>query len=229
MSRTSRFTAALVFALAAAPVILGHARIVLTPVSAVFRCPGTDCVTADAISGDGAGAYVGVSNDQQGAYFTAASDLYFPLAPAYSRYVNLDFTSSINGPAPCAASRTCRKTFTTFMTNNSEPASITNPVSASGQELPNGFLDIPVGGTAAARYKVNFLDAAGRIRFTVRFDADAYPGTSNVMVTRTAANTWVVEAHAADVAQLVSEPTSGKQTVVNEGFYSMPFRITVTK
>jgi hypothetical protein len=43
MLRPVRFTAALVVVLSAAPVILGHARIVLTPVSAVFRCPGPGC------------------------------------------------------------------------------------------------------------------------------------------------------------------------------------------
>ena len=229
MPRFARFAAALVLTFSAAPIMLGHARIILTPVSGVFRCPGTDCLTPDAISGDGAGPYVGVAGDQQGAYLDGASDLYFPLQPTYSRFVNLDFTSSVNGPAACSATRTCRKNFTTFWTSNSEPASLTNPIDAHGQELPNGFLDIPVGGTAAARYKFNFLNASQTVRFTVRFNADAYPGTSNVAVTRTASNVWIVEARPSDIAELVSVPASGKQTSVSEGFYSMPFRLTVTK
>jgi len=229
MARSVRFAVALVLTLSAAPAILGHARIILTPVSAAFRCPGADCVSADAISGDGAGPYVGVAGDQQGAYFNGPSDLYFPLQPTYSRFVNLDFTSTVNGPAACSATRTCRRNFTTFLTNNSEPASLTNPIDAQGQELANGFLDIPVGGAAAARYKFNFLNANNTVRFTVRFNADAYPGTSNVTVTRTATNVWIVEARPSDVAELVSVPVSGRQTLVTEGFYSMPFRLTITK
>ena len=229
MSRSLRFAAALLVSVSAAPVILAHARIVLTPVSAVFRCPGAACLTPDGISGDGAGPYTGVTGDQQGAYFNSASDLYFPLAPTYSRFATLDFSSQVSGPAPCAAAHTCRKNFTSFATNDSEPPSLTNPIAASGQELPNGFLDIPVGGTVAARYKFNFLNADATIRFTVRFDADGYPGSSNVTVTRTGTNTWVVEARPTDVAELVSATTSGKQTLVNEGFYSMPFQMTVSR
>ena len=229
MSRSLRFTAGLFLALCATPGMLASARIILTPVSAAFRCPEPDCLTWDGISGDGAGPYVGVAGDQQGAYFDGGSDLYFPLKPTYTRFVQLDFTSPVNEPAPCVAARSCRKNFTTYLTNNSQPASITNPLDAKGGELPNGFLDIPVGATMAARYKLDFLNADQTVRFTVRFNADAYPGSSNVTVTRVAASTWIVEARATDVAELVSVPVSGKQTVVNEGFYSMPFRVTVMK
>jgi len=231
MSRSIRLTAGVLLTLCATPVIavLGKGRITLTPVSATFRCPGADCLTPDGISGDGAGAYVGVTDDQEGAYLDGASDLYLSLKPTYSRFVQLDFSAPINEPAPCAATHTCRRNFTTYLTNNSQPPSITNPLDANGRELPNGFLDIPVGATVAARYKMDFLNANQTVRFTVRFNADAYPGSSNVTVTRSGTGSWVVEARASDVAELVSVPVSGKQTVVNEGFYSMPFRVTVTR
>ena len=231
MTRSLRLTTAVLVALCATPVItmLGKGRVTLTPVSATFRCPGADCLTLDGISGDGAGAYVGVTDDQEGAYLDGGSDLYLSLKPTYSRFVQIDFDAPINGPAPCAAAHSCRRNFTTYSTNNSQPPSITNPLDASGRELPNGFLDIPIGATVAARYKMDFFNASQTVRFTVRFNADAYPGSSNVTVTRTGTAVWVVEAHASDVAELVSVPVSGKQTVVNEGFYSMPFRITVTR
>lgn len=45
----------------------------------------------------------------------------------------------------------------------------------------------------------------------------------------TASTRWILEATDADVAELVSANTSGKTVKVNEGYYSMPFRITITE
>jgi len=116
------------------------------------------------------------------------------------------------------------------MTDNSVPASITNPLDAAGSELPNGLLSIAVGQSAPARYKLNFTDPSGRaILWTVRFNSADYPGSTNLRVTRVDTNTWIVEATAADLAELVSVSTSGRNVTTNEGYYSMPFKLTVVR
>jgi hypothetical protein len=201
----------------------------LTPVTATFRCPvGLECVGTDGISADLGGAYTGaVTGSEQGPYFDSGSNLYFPLQPGLGRFVSIDFSTALGTPA-CAAKATCRKNFTIVFTDDSRPASITNPLDAMGTALPNGFLSIAVGQSARARYKLNFADPSGRsLLWTVRFNSSMYPGSTELTVTRTATNTWVVEASASDVAELVSTTTSGRSVTVNEGYYAMPFKITV--
>ena len=56
-----------------------------------------------------------------------------------------------------------------------------------------------------------------------------YPGSTDLTVTRTATNTWIVEASDSDIAELVSTTTSGRSVTVNEGYYAMPFKITVVR
>jgi hypothetical protein len=233
---TSMVRRALIPAIA---IIAGHAGLVaapprpaaLTPVTAVFRCPETvDCLMLDRIASDGLGPYQGAtSGSEQGPYFDSASNLYFPLQPGLGRFVSLDLSAPLAAP-PCAAKSNCRKNFVTALIDDSRPASIVNPLDAAGSALPNGFLSIAVGQSARARYKLNFADPAGRsLLWTVRFNSAMYPGSTELTVTRTAIDTWVVEAGESDVAQLVSTTTSGKAVTINEGYYAMPFRLTVTK
>lgn len=203
----------------------------LTPVTASFRCPvSLECVTADGISADLGGTYTGAATaPEQGPYFDSGSNLYFPLQPGLGRFVSIDFSAPLGTPT-CALNATCRKNFTTVFTDDSRPASITNPLDAAGTSLPNGFLSIAVGQSARARYKLNFADPNGRsLRWTVRFNSSMYPGSTELTVTRTATNTWVVEAAASDVAELVSTTTSGRSVTVNEGYYAMPFKIAVVR
>lgn len=65
--------------------------------------------------------------------------------------------------------------------------------------------------------------------WTVRFNSALFPGSTDVTVTRTAANAWVVEASASDVAELVSANIRGKAGTLNEGYYAMPFKMTVVQ
>lgn len=223
---------ALGIVLSAHALIAGPAKpLALAPVTAVFRCPDTlDCVAPDRIQADGLGPYRGASvAPEHGPYFDSTGNLYFPLQPALGRYVSLDFSTAVGTPQ-CAATATCRKNFVALLTDDSRPASITNPLDAAGTSLPNGFSSIAVGQSARARYKLNFADPAGRsLLWTVRFNSAFYPGSTELTVTRLDANTWVVEATLSDVAELVSTTTSGKSVTVNEGYYAMPFKITVTK
>ena len=200
------------------------------PVSAEFRCPQlVDCVSVDRIEGDGLGPYFGDPNVQQGAYFDMNNHLYFPLRRGLGRFVSLDFSATLGTPS-CASTNSCRKNFTTVFTDHSLPASITNPVDAVGESLPNGFYSLAVGQSAAAKYLLNFADPSGRaLRWSVRFNPPAYPGSSYVTVTRTGTSSWSIEATASDVAELVSTPTSGRAVTVHEGFYAMPFKISVTQ
>jgi hypothetical protein len=214
----------------------------LYPVTATFRCPLTlECLTLDGIEGDMLGAYRGTTPDgaattpegtvtNNGAYFTEANLLVFALKAGLGRFISFDFSRPL-GVAPCSARRTCRMDFTNATTDHSVPGSRTYPVGANGVDLPNGFIAIPIGGAARARFFVNFLDPKGReLLWTVRFDPALYPGSTFLTVTRPAENVWTVEAGGADVAQLVSATTAnGKTVTVNEGYYVMPFRITIVR
>lgn len=202
-------------------------------VSADFRCPqAADCLSAqriDRITGDGLGPYVG-NAALEGAFFNIYNRLLFDYTTNYGRAITFDFGDFVaNGT--CAATGTCRKNFTVADVRATVYPSITNPIDAAQTALPNGFADIPVGGASKARFKFDFADPAGRaFNWTVRFNSEFYPGSTDLTVTRTALDTWIVEATTSDVAELVAINTGrGKTIMTHEGFYTMPFRITVTR
>lgn len=200
-----------------------------TPVIASFRCPlGLDCYGTDRIFGDGQGSYTG----NLGASTNVnPGDFYLTLQSGIGRFVALDFSQQ-SGTAPCVAAKTCQKNFTTVYADGLPvPGTLTNPVDAMGALLPNGFFSISVGQSVHARFKLDFSDPYGRsLLWTIRFNTVLYPGSGYVTVTRTSTTTWIVEAMASDVAELVSLTTArGKSVEANEGFYSMPFKIMVTQ
>jgi hypothetical protein len=198
-----------------------------TPVIASFRCPlGPDCSGTDGIAGDGLPGYTA---SLAGSSSVANSgDLYLELQPGLGRFMSLDFAHVIGTP-PCAAARTCRKTFTTVFTDSVQPASVTNPVDAMDTELPNGLLSISVGQSVHARFKLNFADPSGRsLLWTIRFNPTMYPGSGYVTVTRASTTSWTIEASGSDVAELVAISTDrGKQVMTYEGYYSIPFMIWI--
>jgi hypothetical protein len=214
----------------------------LFPVQAEFRCPLTlGCTTQDGIEGDSLGPYLGTTEDgsptaQEGtvwasqSYFTEGGLFFFTVKPGRGRFVSFNFLQPI-GVAPCASNGSCRKNFTVVTTDSTPHASRTYPVDALGTDLPNGFMSIPVDGSARARFFMNFADPSGRaILWTVRFDPNAFPGSTLLTVTRVAQGIWTIESGPSDISQLVSEATSkGKTVKVNEGLYTLPFKITVTK
>jgi len=212
----------------------------LFPVNADFRCPAdlATCPSPDKIQGDGLGTYRGTTPtgsattseglaSNMGGYFTEANLFLFVLKSGLGRSISFNFA---DGTAPCTGPVKCRKNFSYAVSDVSLPGGRTYPVDASGNDLRNGFMDIPVGQSANARILINFADPTGRaILWTVRFDPRLYPGSTYLRVTRTAENLWVIEADSTHTAGLESANTSGKVVKVNEGYYKMPFRITVTK
>jgi hypothetical protein len=213
----------------------------LFPVAAEFRCPmGPECLSPDGIQGDSLGAYIGATPEgsvttqegtasNYGAYFTEANLFLFVLKSGFGRFASFDFSDPV-GTAPCASNATCRKDFSFATSEVSLPGGRTTPVDAMGSDLPNGFMSIPIGGAGRARILLNFNDPSGRgLLWTVRFDPVLHPGSSWLTVTRTGINTWTIEAAATDTAGLTSATTSGKAVKVNEGYYRMPVKITVTK
>jgi hypothetical protein len=188
------------------------------PASATFRCAAqtADCRSAlapDRIRGDGQ-TYDVVLNTNR--------ELQLSLQTGGGRTVWLDFT---DGPPRCTA---CRRTFDTLFLDNTLIQ--TNVVDALGNEVTGGLLSIPVGGTSAARLKVDFstLDATGQsVIWAVRFNPESYPGSDHVMVTRTATNTWQIEATNSDRALLVSSIFRKNGTQQQEGPFYMLFKITV--
>lgn len=206
-----------------------------TSVAADFRCPGAaDCLTAarvDRITGDGAGPYVGTyvgSTTGEGAFLNDYQKLAMRFTTSYGRFIFADFRDRI-AAGTCGAG--CRKNFDFVKVSATAYPSITNPIDDSQEPLPNGFYSIPIGGTSKARYKLDFADPTGEpYIFTIRFNSEYYPGSTDLTVTRTSENTWEVEATVDDVAELVAINTNkGKQIMTHEGFYTMPFKITVTR
>ena len=202
------------------------------PVTAEFRCPaGADCMAedrTDRVRGDGA-PYAGVQNGTGVAYFNSNYDFQMQLQSGFGRHLWLDFTQP-NGSAPCAAAGTCRKNFSAVQTFSIAPPLQINPVDAAATPIANGFYGIPVGQSSRAHFKLSFPDPSGRAIFwTIRFNPNMFPGTTGLTVTRLSENVWEAEAGTADVAQLLSTPTKGKAVDVNEGFYTLPFKITITR
>ena len=63
--------------------------------------------------------------------------------------------------------------------------------------------------------------------------ASHYPGTNYVSVTRTGQAAWTIEANASmstgAMAELIASTTSGRYVTYGEGFYQMPFSVSLTQ
>ena len=190
----------------------------------MFRCPGAACSSADGIQADGFDA---VYTSADGALVDTASE--FSLRPAGTRGIFLDFRNVI---APCAAA-TCQKHFETLTITSAQSAffhtNVVNP--ATGETVTGGLLSIPIGATWPSRSKIGFntTNAAGtNVAWAVRYNPTDYPGSDLLRITRIDAATWDVEALATDRAMLVSFISKRQGGNVNEGIYSMPFKVRVT-
>lgn len=219
-----------------------------TPVTVTLRCavvgdrnPDASCPSStspDRIQGDPAGPYVGNATTGLGAFLTASgNDLALKLSDTRGQLLGLTISMDFRSPyglAACISKKNCRRVapyfFDVATTDQSPFGDLVNPVDASGVDLPNGLLSIPIGTSANANMKVNFPDPFGRtLTWTVRFNPVSYPGSSYVTVTRTADGAWVVEASATSLAKLVASPSGDTRNQTDEGLFYMPFRMTVVK
>jgi hypothetical protein len=194
------------------------------PAAGLFRCPGAACSSADGIQADGFDAPYASAD---GALLDSASE--FSLRPAGTRGIFLDFRNVI---APCAAA-TCQKNFETLMITAAQSSwfhtNVVNP--ATGEPVADGLLGIPIGVTWPSRLKIAFStpNAGGtNVAWAVRYNPTDYPGSDLLRITRIDAATWDVEASATDRAMLVSFISRRQGGNVNEGIYSMPFKVRVT-
>lgn len=93
-------------------------------------------------------------------------------------------------------------------------------------KIDGDFFALPIGATLEGG-NVSFQFAAGGTGYFLRFWPSKYPGTTNVLVRRTSATTWEVEAEDSDVARLLSYPLRGKFVLTEKGNYSAPFKIVI--
>ena len=189
------------------------------PAAITFRCAtsAADCpsgLVPDGIRGDGQ-SFTAVLNSNR--------EMYLTLLHGGGRTIWLDFR---NGPDPSCA--TCRRDFDRLFLD--DVIVTTNVVDASGAEVANGLLSMPIGGTSASRVKIAFnrLNSLGQtIQWAVRFNPEFYPGSNHVTVRRLSSNTWEVEAYPTDRALLVSNVSRKNGTDQQEGPFYMPFKLTV--
>jgi hypothetical protein len=204
--------------------------------TAWFRCNGPNppdgaspCgregfVLSDAITGDGA-AYIGTGDLWTGsdAFLRSDGEFVLDLRTLGRRFAFLDFHHIVALPTGFHRKTFEQATLEQFHLN-------TNVLDLNGQEVDGGLSSLLPGESRPARIKAYWTDQYG-VSYTIRFNAAAYLGSTNVTATRDSANQWTIEAAEWDIAQLVSPPESskGKPTgPTDEGFYHMPFRITFT-
>lgn len=172
-----------------------------TSTSATFR---DDMTIPDRIRSDGGGAYV---NGQQNikAIIDGVGDFDLDTSNAGhgTRTLFIDFTSP--------ASTTATPPFST--------ANVDVYFSTGGGGLPQ---------MAVGDAKMMHVQIILPGNYFLEFNPNAQPGSSSVMVTRISSTTWTIEASATSTAELLKNTTShGKTTVTSEGFFYMPFKITV--
>jgi hypothetical protein len=206
----------------------------LIPATLTFRCAGASLTcpfmdSPDRIQGDSGGVYIGQTpsrtTPQQGAYIDSFNELYFVLPPTVGRSAFFDFSNVTQPPVDS------RRTFMALWSSRLQPPSLAGPRDANGNALANGLYSIAIGGTMAGEFKWNFYDtpnSADTYLWTIRFNPWRYPGTSPVSITRTGQSAWTIEAALDAIGQLQATTTSGKQTIYAEGFYKMPFQVTVS-
>ena len=186
----------------------------------------------DAITGDGSG-YPGTGDiaSGSGAFLVSGSNEFWLLLRGGGSEVYIDFSKQAVAPTGAGRKNFCHATLDRFEfhTNVIDPS--------TWQDSDGGLLAIPEGGAWPARIKAFWTDSYG-VTYVIRFNPDHYPGSNYAMVTRRGEKLWTIEAGTAeagglgDVAQLLSllEGQHGKpgSTLVDEGFYHLPFQITFT-
>ena len=173
-----------------------------TSTSAAFR---DDTNLPDRLRSDGAGPYV---NGQQNvkAIIDGVGDF------------DLDTSSSGRG-----STRTLFIDFTSPASTGATPPFSSANVDVYFSTGGGGLLQMAVGSAKMMHVQIILPGY-----YFLEFNPSAQPGSSSVLVTRTSVSTWTIEASATSTAELIENTTShGKTTQTNEGFFYMPFKITI--
>ena len=169
--------------------------------SATFR---DDTTIPDRIRSDGAGPYVNGQHNVK-AIIDGQGDF------------DLDTSASGSG------TRTLFVDLTSPTSTSATPPFTSANVDAYFSTGGGGLPQMAVGGTKMLNMQMILPNS-----YFLEFNPNAHPGSSSVLVTRTSSTTWSLEASATSTAQLIRSVTShGKTTVTSEGFFYMPFKITV--
>ena len=134
------------------------------------------------------------------------------------RGVVLDFSDAVDGASPFAGDSVETTAF--FSTSQATDTE-------SGELIEDRLLGMAEGQIAETFFAVNFSD--GGVSYRVRFNPNAYDGTTKIDVERTGANSWTISAGEEDVAALVSlAKVRGKTKETVLGHFHMAFSLTVT-
>jgi hypothetical protein len=222
-----------------------------TGVTATFGCSGTwangvmttACASGDGVLGDAGGSYAGdpsVSTTRGAFLWTSGTydDFLLKFDGTGGRMLLLDLSTLVQPPT-CAPRLPCRKDFTQVAITKTllEQGLLVRPANQDGSDLAGGMHKIAIGQTVPAKLKVNFPDPDGATMWwTLRYNPRDYPGSSFVCVTRTGTNTWTISAGGNlspddnGIAELVASPDgSAGRTQTHEGWYLMPFSLTVVQ
>ena len=176
------------------------------------------------VTGDGQ-PYVGVGDlaTGSGAHLRLADgEFVFDIRAGRGRRVYLNFAERVAGPSGSFT----RKTFTQATLDSFHLN--TNVIHPVTREQPaNSLYAIPLGQTWPSRIK-SFWTHRVPVEYTIRFNPEDYPGSTNIWITREGENTWTIEAGYNDIARLVSPPQGRRGALTDEGLYSMPFKVTFT-
>jgi hypothetical protein len=210
------------------------------PVTASFRCtasqppafetpnPTTPCTNLDRMAGDEQDAYVGVPTSPktlpQNTYITTGGTFWFAQQSGSGRSVFFDLSEPLLPLQPPLL-----RAFTTAWSTSFQPNWLAAPIGVS-----NGLWGMRLGQPVEGTLKANFQNAYDTYRWTIRFNADAYPSSTNLSITCTSVdgsnncNGWTIEATADHRAQLEAATTKGKSVVYDEGTYRMPFALDIS-
>jgi len=225
--------------------------VTLTGVTATFRCTGsvvngvisTACASGDGVLGDAGGSYAGdpAASTTRGAFFWTSGtydDFQLKFDGIGGRSLILDLGTQVQAPT-CGGKLPCRKDFDVVVITKTllEQGLLVRPANPDGSDLAGGMRSIGIGQTVPGKLKVNFPDPDGTTMWwTLRYNPRDYPGSSYVYVTRTGSNAWTISAGGyltsddKGVAELVASPDgSAGRTQTHEGWYLMPFSLTVAQ
>ena len=192
------------------------------PVLGSFRCiePGglAGCATGDRVRGDG--------NAYPAQLSVTGNPLVLPITDG--RFL------AVHPGVPEAGSAMCNPCLAAALYNQvmwtSSAHLHVTVIDSDGNALTGGFPAIPPRESRPAKGKLNVWDPAdGQALWVYRFDSADYPGSSNLVVTRTSQTEWVVQTDSAahDRARLIYTRLKGKTFLNDEGVFSMPFAILI--